>query len=73
MTTGEVRRVLSIVTPRSEAIVHRVKLTGSGSASEGTIRWQAMNRQLKTESGKPSFDKVANTTDELIEINSLIN
>jgi CrcB-like protein, Camphor Resistance (CrcB) len=37
--------------------------------------WQGRqsNRQLRTESGKPSFDRVANTTDDLIEINSLMN
>jgi enterobacteria phage integrase len=43
------------------------------AAEQARLARQAMNRQLKTESGKPSFDKVANTTDELIEINSLIN
>jgi integrase len=43
------------------------------AAEQERLARQAMNRQLKTESGKPSFYKVANTTDELIEINSLIN
>ena len=43
------------------------------AAEQERLARQAMNRQLKTESGKPSFDKVANTTDELIEINSLKN
>ena len=43
------------------------------AAEQERLARQAMNRQLKTESGKPSFDKVATTTDELIEINSLIN
>ena len=43
------------------------------AAEQERLARQAMNRQLKTESGKPSFDKVANSTDELIEINSLIN
>jgi integrase/recombinase XerD len=43
------------------------------AAEQARLARQAMNRQLKTESGKPDFNKVANTTDELIEITSLMN
>jgi hypothetical protein len=43
------------------------------AAEQERLSRQAINRQLKTESGKTDFDKVANTTDELIEINSLVN
>jgi integrase len=43
------------------------------AAEQERLARQAMNRQLKTESGKPDFDNAANTTDELIEINNLTN
>jgi hypothetical protein len=40
---------------------------GDQRSVAGGVR--AINRQLKTESGKPDLDKVANNTDEAIEIN----
>jgi hypothetical protein len=35
-------------------------------------RWQAIQRQYTSKSGKPLGDEVANTTDEALKINSLI-
>jgi integrase len=42
------------------------------AAEQEQLAWQAIRRQSENRSGKPHLDKVANTTDEHIKINSLI-
>ncbi len=43
------------------------------AADQERLARQAIKRQSKNKSGKPELDEVANTIDELTEINSLMN
>jgi len=43
------------------------------AADQERLARQAIERQSKNKSGKPELDEVANTIDELTEINSLMN
>jgi integrase/recombinase XerD len=43
------------------------------AAEQERLARQAIKRQSEKESGKLQLDKVANTTEELIKINSVIN
>ncbi len=42
------------------------------AADQERLARQAIQRQSENKSGKPALDKVANTTEELVKINSLI-
>jgi hypothetical protein len=43
------------------------------AAEQERLARQAIKRQSENKSGKLELDEVANTTDELLKINSLIN
>jgi integrase/recombinase XerD len=43
------------------------------AAEQERLARQAMRKQSQNKGGKPALDKVANTTDELSKINSLLN
>jgi hypothetical protein len=43
------------------------------AAEQERLARQAIQRQSESKSGKPALDKLANTTDELSKINSLIS
>ena len=43
------------------------------AAEQERLARQAIQRQSQSKSGEPALDKVANTTDELSKINSLIS